>query len=139
MTDDTDSPFNSPEDFDSENSFEDISNDEEEIKAAKDAADESLKAYREALQQEWSDRIDSTNLREIAKQTKEEIARHVPDYLAIMRGLALGANSESVKYQANKWLLENALLPTGAGAKDTLTELLEEMDANAKGSSKENA
>jgi hypothetical protein len=116
----------------SENDFEDISNDEAEIKKANDAADETLQAYREALQQEWSEKADSTNLREIAKQTKEEIARHVPDYLAIMRGLALGAMSENVKYQANKWLLENALLPSGVGAKDTLTELLEEMDAEAK-------
>ena len=124
---------------DAENPFEDISDDEAEIKKANDAADESLKAYREALQQEWSDKADSTNLREIAKQTKEEIARHVPDYLAIMRGLALGAMSENVKYQANKWLLENALLPTGAGAKDTLTELLEEMDTASKKSTDTNA
>ena len=118
-----------------DSAFEDISDDEKEIEEANnapDAADESLKAYREALQQEWSDKSDPTNLREIAKQTKEEIARHVPDYLAIMRGLALGAMSENVKYQANKWLLENALLPSGVGAKDTLTELLEEMDANSQ-------
>lgn len=116
------------------NEFEDISNDEAEIEKAKEAAEESLQAYREALQQEWTEKSDPTNLRQIARNTKEEIARHVPDYLAIMRGLALGAMSENVKYQANKWLLENALLPNGAGAKDTLTELLEEMEEESKGS-----
>lgn len=115
-----------------ENLFDDISDDEAEIKKANEAAEESLQAYREALQQEWSEKSDPTNLRQVAKNTKEEIAKHVPDYLAIMRGLALGANSENVKYQANKWLLENALLPNGAGAKDTLTELLEEMEENSK-------
>lgn len=106
--------------------FEDISND------LPGDADETLKAYKLALQQEWEEKNDPTNLRQIAKNTKEEIAKYVPDYLTVMRGLALGASSESVKYQATKWLLENALLPNGAGAKDTLTELLEEMEENSK-------
>jgi len=96
---------------------------------------ESLKAYKEALEQEWADKNDPSNAREIAKQTKEEIAKHVPDYLVTMRGLALGAVSETVKFQATKWLLESALLPGKAGAKDTLADLLEEMDAAAKSES----
>jgi intergrase/recombinase len=109
--------------------FEDISNSHNK---SEEVVDETLKAYREALQQEWAEKGDTTNLRQIARNTKEEIAKHVPDYLSVMRGLALGATSESVKYQATKWLLENALLPNGAGAKDTLTELLEEMEENSK-------
>jgi len=104
--------------------FEDMSNEPK--------VDETLRAYREALQQEWEDKNDPTNLRQTAKNAKEEIAKHVPDYLTNMRALALGASSESVKYQANKWLLENALLPGGAGAKDTLAELLEEMEETSK-------
>lgn len=116
--------------------FEDISGQQGK---GENAVDETLKAYREALQQEWEDKHDPTNLRQVAKQTKEEIAKHVPDYLTVMRGLALGAQSESVKYQAVKWLLENALLPNGAGAKDTLTELLEEMEENSKDTKKDSA
>lgn len=118
--------------------FEDISDNPEEAEDSQnsqDAVDETLKAYREALEQEWKEKNDPTNLRQTAKNAKEEIARHVPDYLTNMRGLAMGSQSESVKYQANKWLLENALLPGGAGAKDTLAELLEEMEENSKGQS----
>jgi len=91
--------------------------------------DETLKSYREALQQEWSDKQNPANGREAAKLAKETIRKEAPDYLANMRGLAMGAISESVKYQANKYLLDAVLLPGGAGAKDTLGELLEELDS----------
>lgn len=102
--------------------FEDLSDKVEET------AEGKLALYKKALEQEFAEQNDPTNTRAIAKKTKEEIAKHVPDYLVTMRGLSLGAVSESVKFQATKWLLENALLPGGAGAKDTLGELLEELN-----------
>ena len=114
--------------------FEDISGKPD---GANENVDETLKAYREALEQEWETQNDPTNLRQTAKQTKEAIAAKVPDYLANMRSLAMGAISESVRYQANKYLLDAALLPGGAGAKDTLGELLEEMNAASETDDKE--
>jgi hypothetical protein len=110
----------------SEPLFEDLS------QAVPKNTEETLALYKKALEQEFSDSTDGTNIRAIAKKTKEEIAKHVPSYLVTMRGLSLGATSESVKFQATKWLLENALLPGGAGAKDTLAELLEEMESESK-------
>jgi hypothetical protein len=115
--------------------FEDISDKLGPAKPMNDAdsaSRETIRAYKEALEQEWNEKNDPTNLRQTAKQAKEEIAKHVPDYLVTMRGLSLGALSESVKFQATKWLLDNALLPGGAGATDTLSELLEEMEENSK-------
>lgn len=109
--------------------FEDISNNKD---SGKSNTDETLALYRKALEEEFAEQNDPSNVRAIAKKTKEEIAKHVPDYLVTMRGLSLGAVSESVKFQATKWLLENALLPGGAGAKDTLAELLEEMEGESK-------
>jgi hypothetical protein len=91
-----------------------------------------LKAYREALQQEWETKNDPTNAKETVKTTKEEIRRRLPDYLANMRGLAMGAMSESVRYQANKFLIEAVLSSGGVGQKDTLADLLEEMEEAEK-------
>jgi len=107
--------------------FEDLSDNSKSSNSS-----ESLALYKKALEQEFAEQNDPTNIRQIAKKTKEEIAKHVPDYLVTMRGLSLGAGSDSVKFQATKWLLENALLPGGAGAKDSLAELLEEMESESK-------
>jgi len=105
--------------------------------SAEVAEDESLKAYRLALQQEWEEKTNPSNAREAAKIAKEQIRKDAPHYLANMRGLAMGAISESVKYQANKYLLDAVLLPGGAGAKDTLSELLEELDDASNSQSKD--
>ena len=117
---------------DNEGLFEDISN--EDIPEE----EESLKAYREALQQEWAEQNDPSNARQTIKQTKDAIRSQLPDYLANMRGLAMGAMSESVKYNANKFLIEAVLAAGGVGAKDTLAELLEEFEDEKKTESKEN-
>ena len=109
--------------------FEDLS---DKVPGNTSNTDETLALYKKALEQEFADSQDPSNVRAIAKKTKEEIAKHVPDYLVTMRGLSLGATSESVKFQATKWLLESALLPSGAGARDTMTELLEEMEQESK-------
>jgi hypothetical protein len=101
--------------------FEDVSEEYTE-------AEEARKAYLDAIKQEWDKRLDNgLTAREIANDTKSKIYEMVPDALASMRTLAVAAVSESVKYQASKWLLENALLPNKAGSGDPLTELLEEM------------
>lgn len=106
--------------------FEDIS------EGDKPDEEESLKAYREALQQEWAEKNDPSNARQTIKNTKDAIRSQLPDYIANMRGLAMGAISESVKYNANKFLIEAVMAAGGVGAKDTLSELLEEFEEQKK-------
>jgi hypothetical protein len=132
MAKDAKNPDNEPDR--KEPLFEDISN---KLPSNDEQNKETLALYKKALEQEFAEQNDPSNIRGIAKKTKEEIAKHVPDYLVTMRGLSLGAVSESVKFQATKWLLESALLPGGAGAKDTLAELLEEMEAGSSQSKEE--
>ena len=102
--------------------FEDIS------EGDKPDEEESLKAYREALQQEWAEKNDPSDARKTIKNAKDTIREQLPDYLTNMRGLAMGAISESVKYNANKFLIEAVMAAGGVGAKDTLSELLEEFE-----------
>jgi hypothetical protein len=112
--------------------FEDISGKDSKGDAGNTAEDTSLKAYREALEQEWKDKNDPTNARQTAKNTKDKIRSELPDYITNMRSLAMGAISESVKYQANKFLIEAVLNPGGVGQADTLAELLQDMEEEAK-------
>lgn len=120
---------------DNEGLFEDISDKHNDDIPEEE---ESLRSYREALQQEWAEQNDPSNARQTVKQTKDAIRSQLPDYLANMRGLAMGALSESVKYNANKFLIEAVLATGGVGAKDTLAELLEEFEDEKKTEKKEN-
>lgn len=112
--------------------FEDISGKDSKGDTGNTDQDASLKAYREALEQEWKDKNDPTNARQTAKNTKDKIRSELPDYITNMRSLAMGAISESVKYQANKFLIEAVLNPGGVGQADTLAELLQDMEEEAK-------
>lgn len=90
--------------------------------------DETLAKYKLALEQEFAETSNGTNLREVSRKTKEQLVSLVPEALTSMRGLAIGAESESVRFGASKWILENVLLPNKAGSRDTLADLLEEME-----------
>lgn len=102
--------------------FEDISKEPEES-----AYDEIRAAYLKAIQQEMKDMNKDATAREVAKNTRNLIVEAIPESFATMRALSIGAASESVRYNASKWILENALLPDKAGSKDVMAELLEEM------------
>lgn len=103
--------------------FEDISTEQDT-----DAYEQLRQTYLTQISKEMREMNQDATARQVAKNTRSKIVDTIPEALATMKALSIGAASESVRFNAAKWLLENSLLPGRAGEKDTMAELLEEME-----------
>jgi len=101
---------------------------------------EQLHLYKKALEEELIDSETGSDVRQIRDKTRTKLIDLVPDALTSMKYLSTGANSDSVRYQASKWILDSVLAPNGnASTKDAMQELLEEMLDNEKKKKKKEA
>lgn len=100
-----------------------------------EALQEQLAAYQRALEEEFTlknnDEGESTNLDKISESARAMLIRRVPSAVGTIEFLESHAVSETVRLQAAKFIIENALGKGSMGKPvDPIANLLDKLKAN---------